>query len=184
MPHHWQKMQFEALLFKSGINFTILQPCAYMQNILTSWKEIIEKGTYSIPYLTSSRLSIVDLFDVAEAASNVLRGNNHANAIYELAGPQLLSQDEVASILSDVLEIKVNAKSIDRTVWSEKARKSKLSQIQIETLIKMFEYYEKFGLAGNSNTLEHLIGRPATTFNDFVKRQISQTQEIISGGNS
>jgi NAD(P)H dehydrogenase (quinone) len=174
MPHHWQKMRFEELLFESGINFTILQPCAYMQNILTSWNEIIEKGIYSIPYSTSSRLSIVDLFDVAEAASNVLRSNHHANTIYELAGPQPLSQDEVAAILSEVLEIKVTAKSFDRADWAENVRKSKLSDIQIKTLIMMFEYYEKYGLVGNSNILEHLLGRPATTFHDFVKRQISQ----------
>ena len=34
MPHHWKKMQVEGLLFKSGLNFTILQPAAYMQNLL------------------------------------------------------------------------------------------------------------------------------------------------------
>jgi uncharacterized protein YbjT (DUF2867 family) len=184
MPHHWQKMRFEELLFESGINFTILQPCAYMQNILTSWKEIVEKGIYAIPYSTSSRLSIVDLVDVAEAASNVLIGNNHANAIYELAGPQPLSQDEVASILTSVLKIRVTAKSLERNVWAENARKSKLSDIQIETLLRMFEYYEKHGLVGNSNVLELLLEQPATTFRDFVRRQIPQTQEIISGGYS
>jgi NAD(P)H dehydrogenase (quinone) len=183
MPHHWQKMRFEECLFESGINFTILQPCAYMQNLLSNWNEIVEKGIYSIPYATSSRLSIVDLEDIAEAASTVIRGKTHANAIYELAGPQALSQDEIASILSEILDIKVTAKSIERSVWAENARKTRLSETQIDTLIRMFEYYEKSGLVGNSNILEHLLGRPATTFRDFVKRLIPQTQEIISGGN-
>ena len=34
MPHHWQKMRVEEALFTSGIPYTILQPAAYMQNIL------------------------------------------------------------------------------------------------------------------------------------------------------
>ena len=182
MPHHWQKMRFEELLLESGIDFTILQPCAYMQNVLSNWKEIVEKGVYAIPYSTSSRISMVDLDDVAEAAAKVLIEKKHANAIYELAGSKPLSQDDVASILSTGLKIEVTAKSIERTSWTENARSSYLSTIQIETLVRMFEYYEKHGLVGNSNVLELLLGRPVTTFLDFVKRQIPQTQEIFSGG--
>ena len=32
MPHHWQKLRVEEEIFRSGLPFTILQPCAYMQN--------------------------------------------------------------------------------------------------------------------------------------------------------
>jgi NAD(P)H dehydrogenase (quinone) len=173
MPHHWQKMRFEEQLFESGINFTILQPCAYMQNILSNWQSILEKGEYAIPYSVSARLSIVDLDDIADAATAVLTENKHSNAIYELAGPEPLSQEEVAAILSDVLKIKVDAKTIGRQSWAENARKNHLSDFQIETLLKMFEYYEKFGLIGNSNVLEMLIKRPAGTFRNFVNRNIS-----------
>lgn len=184
MPHHWQKMRMEERLFESGIDYTILQPCAYMQNILSNWKAIVEQGVYAIPYATSARLSIVDLEDVAEAAAIVLTENRHANAIYELAGPQPLSQDEVASVLSSILKIKVTAKAIERNNWAENARNSSLTDIQIETLLRMFEYYEKYGLVGNSNGLAQLLSRAATTFQNFVNRQIPFTKEIISGGNN
>jgi uncharacterized protein YbjT (DUF2867 family) len=173
MPHHWQKMRFEEQLFESGMNFTILQPCAYMQNVLSSWKSIVEQGIYAIPYSTTSRISMVDLDDIADAAANILLENKHNNAIYELAGPEALSQDDVATILTNVIGIDVKAKTIDRKIWAENARKDVLSETQIDLLIKMFEYYEKFGLVGNSNVLELLIGRHAGTFTDFVKRQIT-----------
>ena len=71
-----------------------------MQNILQNWQSINNEGIYAVPYATSARISIVDLEDVAEVASNVLTQLNHKNAIYELAGPQALSQDEVAAILT------------------------------------------------------------------------------------
>jgi uncharacterized protein YbjT (DUF2867 family) len=34
MPHHWNKLKVEESLFESGLDYTILQPSAYMQNIL------------------------------------------------------------------------------------------------------------------------------------------------------
>ena len=49
MPHHWQKMRMEEIIFASGLDFTILQPCAYMQNILQYWNAIINEGIYAVP---------------------------------------------------------------------------------------------------------------------------------------
>ncbi|MFN8458488.1 MAG: NmrA family NAD(P)-binding protein [Anaerolineae bacterium] len=36
MPHHWHKLRVEELLFESGLEWTILQPAAYMQNVLVT----------------------------------------------------------------------------------------------------------------------------------------------------
>ena len=94
MPHHWQKLRMEEALLESGLEFTILQPCAYMQNILTGWQKIT-KGEYIIPYQVQTRISMVDLQDVGEVASNVLTEQGHENAIYELSGPEPLSQADV-----------------------------------------------------------------------------------------
>ena len=71
MPHHWLKARVEELLFASGLPFTILQPTAYMQNVLAHWDQILEHGKYPIPYSPETRLSLVDLEDVAEAAAQV-----------------------------------------------------------------------------------------------------------------
>jgi len=38
MPHHWQKLRVEEQLFESGLSITILQPAAYMQNVLAYWE--------------------------------------------------------------------------------------------------------------------------------------------------
>lgn len=169
MPHHWQKMRMEETLFGSGLDFTILQPCAYMQNILANWKTIIETGVYPVPYAATAKISIVDLADVAAAAALVLSDQGYENAIYELAGPQPLSQDEVAATLSKILRRDVVAKVVDRKTWAQNARSSGNSDYQVNTLLMMFEYYEEHGLIGNSSILSRLLNRPATTFEAFVK---------------
>lgn len=173
MPHHWQKMRMEEALFESGMDFTILQPCAYMQNILANWKSIYETGIYPVPYATTAKISIVDLMDVAAVAALVLTESGYENSIFELAGPHPLTQDEVASTISTILGRSVLAKVIDRTAWAENARANGNSEYQVNTLLRMFEYYEKHGLIGNSNTLSRLLNRSAVTFKEFVQEQVT-----------
>lgn len=169
MPHHWQKMRVEEILFTSGLDFTILQPCAYMQNILGGWKNILN-GVYEVPYDLNARISMVDLQDVAEAAATVLCEPTHSHAIYELAGPTSPTQLQVADQISSAINRPVSARQQPLEEWKKKVTGAGMPAVQIELLIKMFNYYDQFGLLGNSNVLEFLLGRKPVTFANFLKR--------------
>ena len=99
MPHHWQKMRTEEMLFAADFELTVLQPTAYMQNILGAWRGVVDDGVYRVPYPVGTRLSLIDLDDLAEAAALVLTQDGHAGATYELAGTAPLSQTEVAAAI-------------------------------------------------------------------------------------
>lgn len=172
MPHHWNKLRVEALLFESGLNYTILQPVAYMQNILGGWQSIVDEGIYRVPYPVETRLGMVDLADVAETAAIVLSEPGHRGAIYELAGPENLTQIEVAQILSDVLGRPVQAEQTPLDTWATSARAAGLGEYQIETLLKMFRYYEKYHFWGNPNVLSWLLKRLPTSFEDFIEKEV------------
>ncbi len=174
MPHHWLKMRVEEELFESNLPFTILQPAPYMQNILAGWSEIVSKGEYSVPYRKETRISMVDLEDVSQAAAVILTTSGHLGAVYELSGPDTLSQTAIAAILSERLGITVKVKVIDRLEWERAARNRGLAGYQVEALLKMFEYYERFGLVGNSTVLNCILGRPSSTFSEFVDRVADQ----------
>lgn len=172
MPHHWQKLRVEELLFESGLPFTILQPAAYMQNVLAHWQRIQSDGVFPVPYAVEARLSIVDLEDVAAAAAIVLTEPGHVGATYELAGPEALTQIEVAAILGQVLERPVRAEAVSLEAWERQARASGLGGYQVETLLKMFRYYDAHGLWGSPRVLGWLLDRPPTTFAAFVQRTV------------
>jgi uncharacterized protein YbjT (DUF2867 family) len=174
MAHHWAKLRTEEMLFETGLPFTILQPGAYMQNLLANWEDIASGGVYAVPYGAEARISMVDLHDVAAAAAIVLTQPGHENAIYELAGPQALSQLEVAEILSRVLERPVRFKAIPLEEWEQGARNARLGGYALETLVSMFRYYDRHGLVGNSNVLERLLDRPPSTFEGFVRGLVTQ----------
>ena len=179
MPHHWKKMRVEERLFESGLPYTILQPAVYMQNILVNWENIVETGKYTVPYAVESRISMVDLEDVAQAAAIVLmevylngKQSLHYGATYELVGTQAMSQTEVATILSQQLGRPVIAESVPIDAWERVVRTSGLGDYQVKTLVKMFDYYEKYGFGGNSHVLSWLLNRPTTSFDAFVKRVV------------
>lgn len=172
MPHHWNKLHVEELIFEAGLPFTILQPTAYMQNILAGWKTIVEQGVYTIPYPMTTRLSFVDLADVGAVAAQVLTEPGHLGASYELVGTLPLSQQQIATVLSEQLGRPVQVNAVTLETWERNARATGLGDYAIDTLVQMFRYYEHFGLVGNPNVLRWLLGREPTTLAAFIKRSI------------
>lgn len=170
MPHHWHKLRVEEAILTSGLPFTILQPAAYMQNVLASRRLIEDEGIFRVPYPISTRLSLVDLQDVAEVAAKVLTEPGHERAIYELVGEGGVAQTAVSTTLSNHLKRPVHAEELSLPAWKEQALAIGLGDYQIETLLKMFRYYAQFGFMSNNNTLRWLLQREPTSFTSFVKR--------------
>jgi uncharacterized protein YbjT (DUF2867 family) len=173
MPHHWQKHLVEEELKRSRFNYTILQPCAYMQNLLPQWNRIVDTGELEVPYDPATQLSLVDLVDVAEVAAIVLGTAGDDRSSYELCGPECLSQTDMAKILTEKLKNPVQTRAIPLHDWEHEARDSGLSGYALDSLLKMFEYYDRHGFCGTCSDLERLLERPATTFTEFVHRRVT-----------
>jgi len=176
MPHHWQKMRCEEMLFAAGLDLTILQPTAYMQNILGAFPGVIAEGVFRVPYPVTTRLSLVDLQDVAEAATVVLTAEGHGGATYELAGTEPLSQTEVAAAIGAALERGVRAEAETLESWQALARAAGVGEYECATLAGMFRYYAAHGLIGNSHILASLLGRKPTDLAVFLRRSAAESQ--------
>jgi uncharacterized protein YbjT (DUF2867 family) len=170
MPHHWNKLRVEEMLLSSRLDITILQPTAYMQNSLAEWDRMVRDGIYRVPYPVETRLGLVDLEDVAEAAATVLTNAGHSDAIYELVGTPPLSQIEIAETFGRALKKPIRAETETVESWDTRARNDGMQDYQRETLTKMFRAYARDGLKGNPNVLGWLLGRPPTSLSDFAAR--------------
>jgi NAD(P)H dehydrogenase (quinone) len=170
MPHHWAKMRTEEMLFTSGLDLTVLQPTAYMQNLLSAGRGIAEHGVLRVPYPAETRISLVDLNDVAAAAALVLTSDGHVGATYELVGTPPLSQNEVAAAIGAALQksIRVEVETID--AWQARVRDAGMGEHEQATLAAMFRYYAEYGLIGNDNTLRWLLGRVPTDLANFISQ--------------
>lgn len=176
MNHHWQKLRVEEMLLESSLPFTILQPAPYMQNLLAGWKSIVEEGVLRVPYSVHAKFSFIDLEDLARVAAIILTEPGHTNSIYELASTSQLSYVDVANVFEQVLNRPVRAEQEEIGEWS--SRVNELSPYALENLIKMFEYYDQWGLMGNPNVLRWLLKREPTTLEQFIERVAKEKNTI------
>jgi len=174
MPHHWNKLRVEEQLIESRLPYTILQPAAYMQNILAHWESMLNEGIYPVPYPAETRLSLVDLVDVAQAAAIVLTEPGHHFATYELAGIEGLSQTELVASMSKELGRPVRVAVLPVEAWQEQAKEAGLGDYQIATLASMFRYYQHFDFLGNPQVLSWLLKRSPGSLSAFLKRSAQE----------
>ncbi|MBO9520474.1 MAG: NmrA family NAD(P)-binding protein [Nocardioidaceae bacterium] len=153
MPHHLGKAVSEDLIRRSGLAWTILQPCAYVQNLLPALAQALERGELAVPYSVGTPFGLVDLDDVGEATAVVLTEPGHVGATYELGGPALVSVADVAAAAG------------------VRARRTEPEDGTHPWLLAMFAYYDEHGLPTGSVPLTSLLGRPPTSVEDVLARE-------------
>jgi uncharacterized protein YbjT (DUF2867 family) len=168
--HHALKLEATEHVVESGLAYTILEPCRYMQHLEPLWNRVREEGVHAMPFSTTVRFSVVDVLDLAEVSALVATQPGHEFATYELAGPEPLSQEAMARVLSEALGRAVRAEQVPLDRMAEAARTKGFSEDRIEQMRIMNAHYDRHGFEGNPFVLEALLGRPATTYAQYVHR--------------
>jgi uncharacterized protein YbjT (DUF2867 family) len=109
----------EKILEDSGLFFTHLQPNQFMQVYLRFQPTIAAQGKF-FAACRDSRVSPVDIRDIAAVAAAVLTGSGHEGKSYLITGPESLTYSEIA----DKLSIAIGKKVTYVDVPLEQARKA------------------------------------------------------------
>jgi len=169
MPHHLAKAEAEDVLRRSGVAWTILQPCAYVQNLVPP---LVAGGPLRVPYDVDAPFGLVDLADVAEAAATVLLDAGHTGATYELGGPVAVSVGDVGAVASELLGRPVPVERVDPSEWA-RTEGAGLDDRVRHWLLAMFAYYDAYGLPTGPLPLSALLGRSATSLGDTLRRELT-----------
>jgi uncharacterized protein YbjT (DUF2867 family) len=172
--HHRLKLDTEQMLIDSGLVFSIVQPSRYMQHLENIWPVLLETGVHSMPFSATQQFSVVDLRDLAEATAIVATRSGHEYATYELAGPEALSQEDMAATIGRLLDRDIRAEAQSLETMAEKARSKGASDDRVTQMIAMNSHYDAHGFRGNPNVLGWLLGRAPTTFENYVQRLIAR----------
>lgn len=88
----------------SGMNWTVLRPQWFMQNLLNEAGDIAANGTFSLN-AGDGRRGMIDVRDIAEFAARVFteRPRHHHGKIYTPTGPRSISFADVAEHLTRIL---------------------------------------------------------------------------------
>jgi uncharacterized protein YbjT (DUF2867 family) len=160
--------EIEAGLAASGLAHTLLRSNAYMQNILALAPAIARTSSFGSA-AAKGRTGLVDARDVAAVAARVAAGPAaHAGKTYWLTGPELVSNYDVAAVLSRLL-----GRTIDYRELTVQENKDAMIRAGVPAPIAEMNA-QAFGLTAGGDAewvtqdVPSLLGRPARSFEQFA----------------
>jgi uncharacterized protein YbjT (DUF2867 family) len=164
----------DAELQNCGLQWTILRPHWFMQNLLASAGAIAEQGTFYLN-MGEGRLGMVDVRDVAEIAAKILTDapDRHHGRIYTPTGPETVSFTQIAARLGEATGNDVAYVAVP----DDAARAAMLDAGLPEWLVGMLVEYGHTYAAGwgdfTTNDVEELLGRSPRPFADFARDHVA-----------
>jgi uncharacterized protein YbjT (DUF2867 family) len=171
MPHHLGKARSEDLVRRSPTAWTVLQPCAYVQNLVPALRSA--GSLVEVPYAVDRPFGLVDLQDVAEVTARVLLDDGHLGATYELGGPALVTVADVAHAAGTILGRPITARRLDPVAWAA-GPGSALDDRVCAGLLAMYEYYDRHGFPAGGLILRALLGGSSTPLGETLARELGQ----------
>ncbi len=161
--HYQTEQHIESL----GIPWTFLRPNFFMQNMLMYAGAVANAGLFALP-LGDARTAMVDTRDVGEAAAIALTHPEHRNQTYALTGPQLITFEQAASIMSEVLGKPVRYVKQSPEEFRDGLSKFVKDTWQLDGVCELFQEIAGGSLDEKTNLVEQLLGRPAISLSQFV----------------
>jgi uncharacterized protein YbjT (DUF2867 family) len=171
LTNHQAKLPVEGALCESGMDFTILQPARFMQNLTMTFRDAPGNGKMAVPYSVTSKMCWVDYRDVAEVAARAMTGDELAYGTFELCAPGLFDSIETAEMINAVVNRRVVAEQVAPEVYASRIYDGPMRQ----GMLRMLAHYDDYGLAGgNDLVLRAILGREPRTLAGFIRESLVQ----------
>lgn len=179
---HEVKRDIEEYLLSSGLEFTILQPTNYM--LAHRLKPAFERGVFELTWSLDRRQSLIEIGDIAEVAAIVLGDSaRHAGATYELASAGWYTAHDLADIIARVIGRPVVAGELDVETFATRMFADTSGPdmtYRLRAMRAISARYSSNDFVGNPNVLAWLLGRPPTSFEDWVRAEYSQSAPAVN----
>lgn len=160
----------EEAILKTGIPYSFLRNNWYLENEIPSIQGVMAGA----PWVTSAgggKVGWALQQDYADAAAAVLSGSGHENTIYELSG-KLLTQEEFASALGNVLGKEVQVQQVNVAAYAEIMKDAGLPEFLIPMLVAIQKDIREGTLEIENSDFEKLLGRPATPISEGLAQVV------------
>jgi uncharacterized protein YbjT (DUF2867 family) len=163
----WHR-KVEEKLKASDLEYTILRPNSFMQNILTYYAPSIRSQGAFYAAMGNAPTSFIDVRDIAVAATKTLTTPGHTGKTYELNGPEALTYAEVAERISRASGRRVQYVDIPAERQKQSMLDQRMPEWQVTALLDLQAYYTG-GKGGQvDDVLANILGRSPTTMDQFL----------------
>ena len=163
----WQA-EIEAGLAASGIPHTLLRSNAYMQNMLALAPAIATTSSFGSS-AGNGRSGLVDARDVAAVGAEIITSPAaHTGKTYWLTGPELLSNYDVATVLSKLLGRTITYRELTFEQNQDAMIRAGVPEQIAEMNVQAFSLTADGDAEWISQDVPSLLGRPALSFEQFA----------------
>jgi uncharacterized protein YbjT (DUF2867 family) len=165
--------QCEAQLETSGLDWTILRPTMFMQNLAPMYAETVAKTSTLFAPAGEARIPFVDTRDIAAVAALTLTSEGHSGLVYEITGSEAVSYNGLAGLLSAKLGRVVKYVDVPDDAAFQAMVNMGMSPWLSHGLITLFHLFKANGAtAVPLGTVARLTGRAPRTLNEYIGEQL------------
>jgi uncharacterized protein YbjT (DUF2867 family) len=157
----------------SGIPYTFLRPCAFMQNFLSFRESILHRGEFYAP-MGNGHISIVDVRDVAAVAAEVLEEYGHENKWYDVTGPESLTYADAAERLTEALGKPVTYVDVPPEAARDSLLQAGMSPWIVDGILELYALWKVNAAAEIANTVQSVAKKDPIPFADFAHEYAPQ----------
>lgn len=167
MIGRWHR-EVEKYIEDSGITYTFLRPSSFMQNYSNYDAASIKRDGRFYHATGSGKVSCIDVRDIAAVAVEVLTGAGHEGKTYELTGPEALSNQEVADMLSGATGRQVAFVDVPEEAVRNSMLQQHMPEWMVDAMLELEQGYKQNQFSETTNTVGQLAGRPPHSFRQFA----------------
>lgn len=173
----------DAYLRDAPLEYTILRPNLFLQNIPETTIPAIDPGGNFYVNAGDARISMVDTRDVAAVGAAVLTEPGHERQEYDVTGPEALSYSDVASLIGESQGRKVTyVDSSDDDVRGAMLGAG-MDEWLVGALVELYQDYRRSGVNGYAaqvtDTVQRVTGRPARTLGGLLE-ELRATSGLVA----
>ena len=160
-------LESEEYIKQSGLNWTMVKPNFYMQNLLASAATIKDQGKIFLP-MGEGKTGMIDTTDVGKVLAKVLSEDGHESMNHEITGPEILSFLEVAEIFTQGLGKQVDYVDVPLAAYKETLGQFLTNQWHLDAVIDLFKGIADGGIEEKTDTYSNLMGESPKSLSQFV----------------
>ena len=161
----------------------VVRSSFFMQNFTEGMLiEFVSDGVIAMPVPGTVPEPFIDVDDVAEVVVATLLDDSKARGILEVTGPASITFTDVAATFSQELGREVAFQEVSPQAFVERWVAAGLHPDEAHGLAEMFEELMDGHNSHLSDGVTSVLGRPAKSFQDFVRDSVSQGLLPIAAG--
>ena len=168
LPLIWHR-QAEKIVVELGIPYTFVRPSVFMQNFINIYGPTIQAQNAIYTSAGEAKVGYVDARDIAAVAVEALTDDGHDGKIYTITGPEALSYDQVAEILSEVLGKKISHVNMSEEDELRGMEERGAPDWIIHTYIEGGRILREGRLSAVLPTVEQVTGKKPRSFEQFAR---------------